>query len=120
MSPSLKASFKSSTARAGLVIAVRLFLASTCIYHRSMNEPVQRRTAINLKGDVKRAHSEAWVRQAHSLLPEQNRKPRGPYAFTLLAAFEQGRLVCVRCGNCNIRRVYDPGDLKQPVGDVGT
>jgi hypothetical protein len=53
-------------------------------------------------------------------VPEQNREPRGPYAFTLLAAFEQGRLVRVRCGSCNIRRVYDPGDLKQLVGDVGT
>jgi hypothetical protein len=54
------------------------------------------------------------------LVPEQNREPRGPYAFTLLAAFEQGRLVRVRCGECNIRRVYDPGDLRQLVKGVGT
>lgn len=52
-------------------------------------------------------------------MPEQYKEPRGPYAFTLLAAFEQGRLVRVRCGHCNIRRVYDPGDLKELVGDVG-
>jgi hypothetical protein len=53
-------------------------------------------------------------------MPEQKHGTAWPYAFTLLAAFEQGRLVRVRCGNCNIRRAYDPGDLKQLVGDVGT
>jgi hypothetical protein len=51
-------------------------------------------------------------------MPETNGKSRAPYAFTLLAAFQQGRLVRARCGHCNIRRVYDPGDLKQLVGDV--
>jgi hypothetical protein len=51
-------------------------------------------------------------------MPETNGQSRGPYAFTLLAAYQQGRLVRVRCGHCIIRRVYDPGDLKQLVGDV--
>jgi hypothetical protein len=53
------------------------------------------------------------------LMPETNGEKRGPYTFTLLAAYEQGRLVRARCSHCNIRRVYDPGDLKQLVGNVG-
>ena len=53
-------------------------------------------------------------------MPEQNGdNSRFPYTFSLLAAYEQGRLVRARCQHCNITRVYDPGDLKQLVGNVG-
>ncbi|RJT23002.1 hypothetical protein D3227_39150 [Mesorhizobium waimense] len=45
------------------------------------------------------------------------RRKRGG-AWTLSNAHEVGQLVLVRCGLCNVKRWYQPSDLREIFGDV--
>lgn len=51
-------------------------------------------------------------------MPDTDERRKRGGAWTLGNAHEVGQLVLVRCGLCNVKRWYQPSDLKEIFGDV--
>lgn len=51
-------------------------------------------------------------------MPDTGGRPKRGGAWKLSNAHETGQLVLVRCGICNVKRWYQPGDLRDIFGDV--